>query len=63
MGKSRPPKEPDPAVTRVLGLSAPTVVLPWTTYADSHDELEDAANMSLADLGVPPLRWTRLTTQ
>lgn len=36
--------------TRLLGLSAPRVVLPWTTYADMHDELADAANMSLADL-------------
>lgn len=50
MGKSRPEKEPHPTETRVLGLSAPSLVLPWTTYADSHDELEDAANMSLADL-------------
>jgi peroxiredoxin len=43
-------KEPHPLIARLVGLSAPTVILPWTTYADSHDELGEAANMSLADL-------------
>jgi hypothetical protein len=29
---------------------APAVVLPWTTYADSHDLLGPAADTNLADL-------------
>lgn len=36
--------------TRVLGLPAPSVALPWTTYASCHDQLGPAANTSLAAL-------------
>lgn len=43
-------KEPHPLITRLVGLSAPAVILPWTTYADTHNELGTAANTSLADL-------------
>ena len=33
---------------RLVGLQAPSVVLPWTTYAACHDQLGPAANTSLA---------------
>jgi peroxiredoxin len=42
--------EPHEFVEHLLGLPAPTVSLPWTTYADMHDGLGPAANTSLADL-------------
>lgn len=32
----------------LVGLPAPSVVLPWTTYAGCHDQLGPAANTSLA---------------
>jgi peroxiredoxin len=42
--------EPHPFTEHLVGLLAPTVSLPWTTYADMHDELGPAANLSLAGL-------------
>jgi DNA-binding IclR family transcriptional regulator/peroxiredoxin len=50
MGKSQPDQEPHPLIAQLVGLSAPTIVLPWTTCVEFHDELGSAANMSLADL-------------
>lgn len=42
--------EPHEFVEHLLGLPAPTVSLPWTTYADMQDALGPAAKTSLADL-------------
>jgi peroxiredoxin len=41
---------PHPLIRRLTGLTAPTVVLPWTTYSDLGEELGSAATTSLARL-------------
>jgi peroxiredoxin len=41
-------EEPHPLVARLVGLAAPRISLPWTTYAYSHDLLGANANTSLA---------------
>jgi peroxiredoxin len=43
-------EDPEALVARLTGLPAPTAVLPWTTYADSHELLGPAANTTLATL-------------
>jgi DNA-binding IclR family transcriptional regulator/peroxiredoxin len=43
-------EEVHPFAERLIGLPAPRVVLPWTTYGDIQEELGSAAKTNLADL-------------
>jgi peroxiredoxin len=43
-------ERPADLASRLLGHPAPTVSLPWTTYADMHDALGPGVNTSLAAL-------------